>query len=113
MGIALFREGLKVEIDHDRPLLAYAYLAQTGSQDDILSGLVPIVSPIAQANAGKAFDAQELCKKLKELYGIEIHPWVTDELVPNLVRTGVLIPSELSGSVVKHYYAPAERFESM
>ncbi|MDH4552867.1 hypothetical protein [Pseudomonas sp. BN607] len=113
MGIALFREGLKVEIDHDRPLLAYAYLAQTGSQDDILSGLVPIVSPIAQANAGKAFDAQELCKKLKELYGIEIHPWVTDELVPNLVSAGVLIPSELNGSVVKHYYAPAERFESI
>ncbi|WP_145129365.1 hypothetical protein [Pseudomonas sp. URMO17WK12:I11] len=113
MGIALFREGLKVEIDHDRPLLAYAYLAQTGSQDDILSGLVPIVSPIAQANAGKAFDAQDLCKKLKELYGIEIHPWVTDELVPNLVSAGVLIPSELNGSVVKHYYAPAERFESI
>jgi len=113
MGIALFREGLKVDIDHDRPLLAYAYLAQTGSQDDILSGLVPIVSPIAQANAGKAFDAQELCRKLKELYGIQIHPWVTDELVPNLVHAGVLIPSELNGSVVKHYYAPAERFESI
>lgn len=113
MGIALFREGLKVEIDHDRPLLAYAYLAQTGKQDDILSGLVPIVSPIAQSKAGKPFDPKELCEKLKELYGIEIHPWVTDELVPNLVAAGVLIPSELNGSVVRHYYAPAERFESI
>ena len=113
MGVALFREGLKVEINHDRPLLAYAYLAQTGSQNDILSGLVPIVSPIAQASAGKAFDAKELCEKLKELYGIEIHPWVTEELVPNLVEAQILVPSEVGGSAVKHYYAQAERFESI
>lgn len=102
-----------MKVDHDRPLLAYAYLAQTGDQNDILSGLVPIVSPIAQANAGKQFDAKELCEKLTALYGIEIHPWVSEELIPNLVSAGVLISSDIGNGVVRHFYAPAEKFESV
>ncbi|EGH72303.1 hypothetical protein PSYAR_17240 [Pseudomonas syringae pv. aceris str. M302273] len=113
MGIAVFKEGLQMKVDHDRPLLAYAYLAQTGEQNDILSGLVPIVSPIAQESAGKPFNAVELCEKLENLYGIEIHPWVTEELVPNLVKAGILIPSDVTTGVVRHFYASAERFESI
>lgn len=102
-----------MKVDHDRPLLAYAYLAQTGDQNDILSGLVPIVSPIAQESAGKQFDAKELCTKLTALYGIEIHPWVSEELVPNLVSAGILIQSDISSGVVRHFYAPAEKFENV
>jgi hypothetical protein len=113
MGTAFFKEGLQMKVDHDRPLLAYAYLAQTGDQNDILSGLVPIVSPIAQENAGKQFDAKELCEKLTALYGIEIHPWVSEELIPNLVNAGVLIPSDITNGVVRHFYAPAEKFENV
>jgi hypothetical protein len=113
MGTAFFKEGVQMKVDHDRPLLAYAYLAQTGDQNDILSGLVPIVSPIAQENAGKQFDAKELCEKLTALYGIEIHPWVSEELVPNLVSAGILIPSDIANGVVRHFYAPAEKFENV
>lgn len=102
-----------MKVAHNRPLLAYAYLAQTGDQSDILSGLVPIVSPIAQENAGKQFSAIELCEKLTKLYGIDIHPWVTEELVPNLVKAGILIPTDVTGGVVRHFYASADKFETI
>ena len=40
----------------DRPLLAYAFLAQaTPKPGDLLSGLVPIFIPIAKRNMGKRF----------------------------------------------------------
>ncbi len=54
-----------MKIDYERPLLAYAYLAQTGAQNDILTGLVPLIAPIAKEQSGKYFERDHLSKELK------------------------------------------------
>ncbi|AEA67075.1 Hypothetical protein; putative membrane protein [Pseudomonas brassicacearum subsp. brassicacearum NFM421] len=89
------QSGVKVEahtmkLDYERPLIAYAYLAQSGAQDDILSGLIPLVTPIAKERAGKYFERDYLSGELKRLYGVDVHPWALDELVPRMEKAGVL-----------------------
>lgn len=92
-------------INLDRPLMAYAYLAQTGTiQGDILSGLVPILSPIARSHAGQEFDVAVLSKEIEALYGIDVHPWVIEELIPRLEREQIIYSSKLTKDAVKYYY---------
>ncbi|WP_137983052.1 hypothetical protein [Pseudomonas viridiflava] len=91
--------------DYDRPLIAYAYLAQSGAQDDILSGLVPLLAPIAKSKAGKTFDRDFLCRELNRLYGIEVHPWAVEELTPRMEKSGVLVKKSVSKNGVIYSYA--------
>lgn len=91
--------------DYERPLIAYAYLAQSGAQDDILSGLVPLLAPIAKSRAGKSFDRDFLSSELNRLYGIEVHPWAVDELVPRMEKAGVLIKKSISRVGAIFHYA--------
>jgi len=91
--------------DHERPLIAYAYLAQSGAQDDILSGLVPLLTPIAKSSAGKNFDRDFLSRELNRLYGIEVHPWAIDELVPRMEKAGVLVKKSLTKHDALYKYA--------
>lgn len=93
-----------MKLDYDRPLIAYAYLAQAGAQDDILSGLIPLVTPIAKAKAGKYFERGFLSDELKRLYGIEVHPWALDELVPRMEVAGILRQSSLMKSGALYTY---------
>lgn len=99
---------LNMKADYDRPLIAYAYLAQSGSQNDILSGLVPLLTPIAKAKAGKNFDRDFLSRELSRLYGVEVHPWALDELVPRMEKSGLLIKKSMSR--VGAIYSYAEDF---
>lgn len=93
-----------MKLDYDRPLIAYAYLAQAGAQDDILSGLIPLLTPIAKAKAGKYFERDFLSTELKRLYGIEVHPWALDELVPRMEVAGILRQSSLMKSGAMYTY---------
>ncbi|MDX5993771.1 phage tail tape measure protein [Ectopseudomonas alcaliphila] len=85
-----------MKTDYERPLIAYAYLAQSGAQNDILSGLVPLLAPIAKSRAGKNFDRDFLSAELKRLYGIEVHPWAVDELAPRMEKAGILVKKSIT-----------------
>lgn len=90
----------------DRPLIAYAFLAQaTHVSGDLLSGLAPIFKPIAKDRVGKRFDAAEFSHDVQALYGIEISPWAVDDLAPRLEATGLLVKVQASESSVAYVYA--------
>jgi hypothetical protein len=90
----------------DRPLLAYAFLAQaTPKAGDLLSGLVPIFIPIAKRNMGKRFDAREFSTQVGEMYGIAISPWAVDDLSPRLEKAGLLFKEALTASTYEYFYA--------
>lgn len=90
----------------DRQLITYAFLAQTNPvQGDLLSGLAPIVKPIARELAGQPFDAKEFSRRVEELYQISIHPWVADDLAPRLEKAGLLVKTQVTARVTSYAYA--------
>lgn len=90
----------------DRQLITYAFLAQTNPvQGDLLSGLAPIVKPIARELAGQPFDAKEFSRRVEELYQIGIHPWVADDLAPRLEKAGLLVKTQVTARVTSYAYA--------
>jgi len=106
-----FQEDIIMKPEHDRPLLAYAYLAQSGAQGDIISGLIPIIAPIAKTKSGEKFEPVDLCTELQKLYGIDVHPWVIDELTPRLEEAEILIPERINNNLVRHYYSTNLSFD--
>lgn len=90
----------------DRQLITYAFLAQTNpAQGDLLSGLAPIVKPIARELAGQTFDAKEFSRRVEELYQISIHPWVADDLAPRLEKAGLLVKTQVTARFTSYAYA--------
>lgn len=90
----------------DRPLIAFAFLAQaTQVQGDLMSGLTPIFKPIVKQRIGKPFDANEFADAVGSLYGIKIHPWAVDDLATRLERAGLLVRSPVSSGAVEYVYA--------
>lgn len=90
----------------DRQLITYAFLAQTNPvQGDLLSGLAPIIKPIARKLAGQQFDAKEFSRRVEELYQISIHPWVADDLAPRLEKAGLLVKTQVTQRVTSYAYA--------
>lgn len=94
-----------MKLDYDRPLMAYAYLAQSGGQNDILSGLTPLISPIARELAGQTVDVDHLRGELGRLYGIEVHPWAMEELIPRLVKAELITEKPIGKGRCLHHYA--------
>ncbi|NIK44412.1 hypothetical protein [Xanthomonas arboricola] len=93
----------------DRPLIAYAFLAQTKSDpSDLMSGLAPIFIPIAKQLQGETFSADIFSEKLREIYGIKIHPWAVEDLTPRLEACGILIKAPLSEDAVGYIYSIPE-----
>jgi hypothetical protein len=93
----------------DRPLIAFAFLAQaTQVQGDLMSGLTPIFKPIVKQRVGQKFDANDFTKAVGKLYGIKIHPWAVDELARRLERAGLLKRTPLAGGVETYVYGNVE-----
>lgn len=99
----------------DRQLITYAFLAQTNPvQGDLLSGLAPIVKPIARELAGQPFDANEFSQRVEELYQICIHPWVADDLAPRLEKAGLLVKTQVTARFTSYAYAEiSEEFDEV
>lgn len=90
----------------DRQLITYAFLAQTNpTQGDLLSGLAPIVKPIARELAGQPFDGKKFSQRVEELYQISIHPWVADDLAPRLEKAGLLVKTHITDRITSYTYA--------
>ncbi len=93
----------------DRPLIAYAFLAQTNpGNGDLLFGLAPIFKPLARELAGRRFDAEEFSRRVEDLYQIQIHPWAADDLAPRLEKAGLLIKTAETRYAVSYTYAAIE-----
>ena len=93
----------------DRPLIAYAFLAQaTRVSGDLLSGLTPIFKPIVKDRIGRRFDAIEFSSEVRSLYGIEIHPWAVDDLAPRMEAAGLLVKNKVSETSEEYAYAEVE-----
>lgn len=101
-------EAGRMKLDYERPLMAYAYLAQSGAQNDILGGLIPIISPIAREHAGQNVDVDHLRAELGRLYGIDVHPWAMDELLPRLVKAKLITEKPVGRGRCLHSYAERE-----
>lgn len=91
----------------DRPLVAYAFLAQTSYTDgDLLSALAPIFKPIAKTKEGSVFDPNDFAKAVAKVFGIQVHPWAVEDLAPRLQRAGLLKQTPTSGTTHQYIYAP-------
>ncbi|WP_312477725.1 hypothetical protein [Stutzerimonas nitrititolerans] len=97
-----------MKLDYERPLMAYAYLAQSGAQNDILGGLIPVIAPIAKEHAGQIVDVDHLRNELGRLYGIDVHPWAMDELIPRLIKAKLIIETPVGRGRSLHHYAVRE-----
>jgi len=93
----------------DRPLIAYAFLAQTNPDSgDLLSGLAPIFKPIARDWAGQAFDPKQFAQRVEDLYRISIHPWAVDDLARRMEKVGLLIKTQETRHAISYSYAPID-----
>jgi hypothetical protein len=95
----------KSEAVIDRPLIAFAFLAQaTQVQGDLMSGLTPIFKPIVKQRVGTKFDAEEFATAVGALYGIKIHPWAVDDLATRLEKAGLLVRTQVSDGAQEYVY---------
>lgn len=93
----------------NRKLISFAYLAQaTRTEDDLLSGITSIFKPIAKIKAGQPFDPSEFCETINEMYGLKIHPWAAEDLIPRLEANGLIIKQIVSEGVDQYIYAEIE-----
>lgn len=93
----------------DRPLIAFAFLAQANAGNgDILAGITPIFKPIARDKAGEVFNPEEFSRIVSELYGISIHPWAIHELASRLEQAGFLNVISHTETTKEYAYAKIE-----
>ncbi|MEO2278854.1 hypothetical protein [Pseudoalteromonas pernae] len=74
--------------------------AETG---DIISGLLPLFTPILAGKEGQEFSPQKLCEGINEAYGLQVHPYVAEELAPKLASSGVLRINNLDRKGERYY----------
>lgn len=67
--------------------MVHEKFAQTG---DIVTGLLPLFSPILEGKEGLEFDPMSFCDDVRKTYGIEMHPYVAEDLSEKLIDNGVL-----------------------
>lgn len=94
--------GKKIE----RSVIAYAFLAQTTrGEGDLFSGLTPIFKPIAKIHANEKFDIDEFASLVDKLYGLKVHPWAVEDLIPRLETAGLIQRIQHSEDVHEFVYS--------
>lgn len=78
--------------------MVHEKFAQTG---DIVTGLLPLFSPILEGKQGLEFDPMSFCDDVRKMYGIEMHPYVAEDLSKKLVDNGVLAIEKSRGKSEK------------
>lgn len=91
---------------YDRSVIAYAFLAQaTRGEGDLFSGLTPIFKPIAKLNAGKKFEPEGFAQLVNDLYGLKVHPWAIEDLIPRLEKSGLIHKVQMSPDIHELVYS--------
>lgn len=57
---------------------------------DLISGLLPLFAPLLDGNKGSIFNSHEFSTKVKNAYGLEIHPYVSEHIAVKMVSKGWL-----------------------
>lgn len=78
--------------------MVHEKFAQTG---DIVTGLLPLFSPILEGKEGDEFDPVTFCDDVRNTYGIEMHPYVAEDLSTKLVENGILTVDKQGGRAEK------------
>lgn len=63
---------------------------QFGKTGDITEGLLPIFTPLLRNKEGELFSVTDFCLDIDKEYGLQIHPYVIEDMIPNLIKLGVL-----------------------
>jgi hypothetical protein len=100
---------------NDRALLAFAFLADDLTRGgDLASSILPLFKAVTKQYAGKKFSPKQLSQALSAYYGIDIHPYAVEDLIPRLVAEGILATAPHLVGVEELYYADiTEEFESV
>jgi hypothetical protein len=89
-----------------RSVIAYSFLAQTKrGEGDLLQGLTPIFKPIAKSHANEKFEPEEFARILDELYGIKVHNWAIQDLLPRLESAEIVYKAKISDDIEQYYYS--------
>jgi len=70
---------------------------------DITKGLLPIFTPLLRDKEGELFQITSFCSDINKEYGLEIHPYVIEDMIPSLVTTGVLEEKESFNNGCTYY----------
>lgn len=97
------------QLKQDRSLLTYAFLAQTSYHgNDLVSGLIPIFRPIVKMREGQQFDPVEFSDAIRKTYGLDIHPWASEDFAIRLVEAGLLFKRVLGPKHHSFIYASVQ-----
>lgn len=89
----------------DRSLLVYAVVANlTNGNCNVVEGLAPVFRYVASKIDKEIFDSESYSSKLKELFGIDIHPWAVDGITKKLSDMGVIRIEKRSPTSQAIYY---------
>lgn len=81
---------------------------------DLASSILPLFKAVTKQYAGKKFSPRQLSQTLSGYYGIDIHPYAVEDLIPRLVAEGILATAPHAVGVEELYYADiTEEFESV
>lgn len=90
----------------NRRTISFAYLSQANlNTGDLIGGIASIFRPIAKDHCGEIFQADTFSKFVEELYGLKIHPWAVEDMVPRLVKHGILNEGGVVGNATQYRYA--------
>lgn len=100
---------------NDRALIAFAFLADDLARGgDLASSILPLFKAVTKQYAGKRFSPKQLSEALSNYYGMDIHPYAVEDLVPRLVAESILAKHGHVSGVDELYYADVkEEFESV
>jgi hypothetical protein len=93
----------------NRRTISFAYLSQANmNTGDLIGGIASIFRPIGKEHEGEIFEAESFSKFVDELYGLKIHPWAVEDLVPRLVKHGILYKQVSVGNAILYRYSEIE-----
>ncbi len=78
-------------MDISRSLIHYSLVHEEFvKSDDLIKGLLPIFSPAIAKHNTKFFDPEVFTSELEEMYGLKMHPYVAEDIIPKLETENLL-----------------------
>ncbi|WP_281649157.1 hypothetical protein [Parendozoicomonas sp. Alg238-R29] len=87
-------------MDISRSLIHYSLVhSEFVSSKDIITGLLPIFSPVIAKNNGYFFHPDTFVNDLEIMYGLKMHPYVAEEIAPKLEAKGLLKSTQVRNRI--------------
>ncbi|MEZ8378153.1 hypothetical protein AB6C48_04930 [Vibrio splendidus] len=80
--------------------LVHEQFAESG---DLIKGLLPLFTPLLADKIGQEFSAEKFAKNVNQTYGLDMHPYVAEDLAPKLAEQGVLRVLKNEKKEAKYY----------